>query len=263
MAALFSASSPALPKTPLRFSSPLKSANFSFQNLQFKPSPRFSRLITSLFTGIVEEIGHIDQVGPTSDDADSGFEMRIGAETVLGGTGLGDSIAINGTCLTVTEIDSAGSRFSVGLSPETLRKTSLGGLGPGSPVNLERALTPETRMGGHFVQGHVDGTGEIIKFSPEGDSLWVTIRTDPDILRLIVPKGFIAVDGTSLTVVGVYEEESSFDLMLVAYTQQKIVLPSKKVGDKVNLEVDILGKYVEKLLSGRLQALGVGPVTSS
>lgn len=109
----------------------------------------------------------------------------------------------------------------------------------------------------------MDGTGEIIKFSPEGDSLWVTIRTDPDILRLIVPKGFIAVDGTSLTVVGVYKEESSFDFMLVAYTQQKIVLPSKKVGDKVNLEVDILGKYVEKLLSGRLQALGVGPVTSS
>lgn len=91
-------------------------------------------------------------MGPTSDDGDSGFEMRIGAETVLGGTGLGDSIAINGTCLTVTEIDSAGSRFSVGLSSETLRKTSLGGLGPGSPVNLERALTPETRMGGHFVQ---------------------------------------------------------------------------------------------------------------
>jgi riboflavin synthase len=102
----------------------------------------------------------------------------------------------------------------------------------------------------------VDGTGEIIKFSPEGDSLWVTVRTDPELLRLIVPKGFIAVDGTSLTVVGVYEEESSFDFMLVAYTQQKIVLPSKKVGDKVNLEVDILGKYVEKLLSGRLEALG-------
>lgn len=109
----------------------------------------------------------------------------------------------------------------------------------------------------------MDGTGEIVKFSPEGDSLWVTVQTDPDLLRLIVPKGFIAVDGTSLTVVGVFEEESSFNFMLVAYTQQKIVLPSKKVGDKVNLEVDILGKYVEKFLSGRIEALGVGPTVSS
>ncbi|KAJ4773089.1 Riboflavin synthase [Rhynchospora pubera] len=268
MAALFSYTTPSLHKNPLlRFSSPLKPSPsyLSFHKLQFKPNPRFSRLVTSLFTGIVEEIGHIDQVGPTSDSGDDngGFEMRIGAEIVLGGTRLGDSIAVNGTCLTVTDIDSAGSRFSVGLSPETLRRTSLGGLGPGSPVNLERSLTPESRMGGHFVQGHVDGTGEIVKFSPEGDSLWVTVRTDPDLLRLIVPKGFIAVDGTSLTVVGVYEEESTFDFMLIAYTQQKIVLPTKKVGDKVNLEVDILGKYVEKLLSGRLQALGVGSAASS
>lgn len=267
MAALFAAvSSPSLPHI-LRLSSSLlkpSPARLPFQTL--RSNPRSSRLVAHLFTGIVEEIGCIEQIGAESgkeDGGNGGFEMRIGAETVLGGTRLGDSIAVNGTCLTVTEIDLGESCFSVGLSPETLRRTSLGGLGPGSPVNLERALTPETRMGGHFVQGHVDGTGEIIKFSPEGDSLWVTVRTDPELLRLIVPKGFIAVDGTSLTVVGVYEEESSFDFMLVAYTQQKIVLPSKKVGDKVNLEVDILGKYVEKLLSGRLEALGVRPAASS
>jgi riboflavin synthase len=155
MASLFSLSSPPLYKTPpLGFSFSLNPtpSSVSFRRLQLKPTPRFSRLVTNLFTGIVEEIGHIEQVGPDSDSEDRGFEMRIGADVVLGGTRLGDSIAVNGTCLTVTEIDSAGSRFSVGLSPETLRRTSLGGLGPGSPVNLERALTPESRMGGHFVQ---------------------------------------------------------------------------------------------------------------
>ncbi|KAL0905690.1 hypothetical protein M5K25_024130 [Dendrobium thyrsiflorum] len=179
-----------------------------------------------------------------------GYELRIAAKTVLGGVQLGDSISVNGTCLTVTAFDPVASQFSVGLSPETLRKTSLGELGPGSPVNLERALQPTSRMGGHFVQGHVDGTGEIVKFELEGDSIWVKVKTSPELLRYIVPKGFITVDGTSLTVVQVYDEDDCFDFMLVAYTQQKVAIPKKKVGDKVNLEVDILGKYVEKLLRG-------------
>ncbi|KAG0498440.1 hypothetical protein HPP92_003131 [Vanilla planifolia] len=201
--------------------------------------------VKSLFTGIVEEVGHIQQLGPNED---GGFEMKISAKAVLGGVQLGDSVAVNGTCLTVSDFDLLASHFTVGLSPETLRKTSIGDLGPGSPVNLERALQPISRMGGHFVQGHVDGTGEIVMFQSEGDSLWVKVKTSPELLRYVVPKGFVAVDGTSLTVVGVYDEENCFDFMLVAYTQQKVVIPMKKVGDKVNLEVDILGKYVEKLL---------------
>lgn len=226
-------------KTHLKFAPiPLK----SLPSLKPK-APSFA--IKSLFTGIVEEMGQIQHVGSNHEGA---FELRIAAKTVLGGVQLGDSISVNGTCLTVTAFDPVASHFSVGLSPETLRKTSLGELGPGSPVNLERALQPISRMGGHFVQGHVDGTGEIVKFEPEGDSIWVKVKTSPELLRYIVPKGFITVDGTSLTVVHVYDEDDCFDFMLVAYTQQKVVIPKKKVGAKVNLEVDILGKYVEKLL---------------
>lgn len=210
--------------------------------------------VRSLFTGIVEEMGQVQHLGPSHD---GGFEMRIAAKTVIGGVQLGDSIAVNGTCLTVTDFDPAASHFTVGVSPETLRKTNLGDLLSGSPVNLERALQPTSRMGGHFVQGHVDGTGEIVSMDPEGDSLWVKVRAPPELLRLVVPKGFITVDGTSLTVVSVYEEEKCFDFMLVAYTQQKVVIPLKKEGDKVNLEVDILGKYIEKLLRG-----GIGSAAS-
>ncbi|KAG6385098.1 hypothetical protein SASPL_153924 [Salvia splendens] len=201
--------------------------------------------VKSLFTGIVEEMGTIKHLG--FDQPDS-FTMKIQAKTVLEGVHLGDSIAVNGTCLTVTEFDTVSSEFSVGLAPETLRKTSLGELESGSLVNLERALSPSTRMGGHFVQGHVDGTGEIMELRPEGDSLWVKVKVGREILRYIVPKGFIAVDGTSLTVVDVFDDEGCFNFMLVAYTQQKVVIALKKVGQKVNLEVDILGKYVERLL---------------
>ncbi|KAL8506555.1 hypothetical protein ACS0TY_017445 [Phlomoides rotata] len=209
--------------------------------------PKFTTTtIKSLFTGIVEELGTIKQLGFDKDDS---FVMKIQAKTVLEDVHLGDSISVNGTCLTVTDFDTGSSEFAVGLAPETLRKTSLGELEIGSLVNLERALSPSTRMGGHFVQGHVDGTGEIVDMTPEGDSLWVKVKVGKEILRYIVPKGFIAVDGTSLTVVDVSEEESCFNFMLVAYTQQKIVIPLKKVGQKVNLEVDILGKYVERLLS--------------
>lgn len=174
--------------------------------------------------------------------------MKIQAKTILEDVRLGDSISVNGTCLTVTAYDTIVSDFSVGLSPETLRKTNLGELKIGSLVNLERAVSPSTRMGGHFVQGHVDGTGEIVSTLIERDSMWFKVKVKRDLMRYIVPKGFIAVDGTSLTVVDVFENECCFNFMLVAYTQQKVVIPSKKIGDKVNLEVDILGKYVERLL---------------
>ncbi|CAK7324010.1 unnamed protein product [Dovyalis caffra] len=208
-----------------------------------KPKSHFQP-IRSLFTGIVEEMGKVQNLGDTKD---GGFDLKIEAKTVLEGVNLGDSIAVNGTCLTVTDFTDQG--FTVGLSPETLRKTSLIELKTGSLVNLERAVQPISRMGGHFVQGHVDGTGVIVEKVPEGDSLWIKVKTDKGLLKYIVPKGFIAVDGTSLTVVDVLEEEGCFNFMLVSYTQQKVVVPLKEVGQKVNLEVDILGKYVERLLS--------------
>nr|GMD38409.1 riboflavin synthase [Ipomoea batatas] len=222
---------------PLRFTQPRRKPNLLYSS---GPLP-----IKSLFTGIVEEMGEVRHIG--YEDPES-FTMKIGAKTVLDGVNLGDSIAVNGTCLTVTEFDTQLSEFTVGLAPETLRKTSLSELEHGSRVNLERALTPNSRMGGHFVQGHVDGTGVILGLDPEGDSLWVKVKTTKELIKYIVPKGFIAVDGTSLTVVDVFDDEC-FNFMLVAYTQQKVVIPLKKIGQKVNLEVDILGKYVERLLS--------------
>lgn len=217
--------------------------------------------VRSLFTGIVEEVGRVRRLGPPlvpsgggGGDA-PGLDLEVESKNLLAGTQLGDSVAVDGTCLTVAAIDPAASTLTFGVAPETLRRTSLGSRAPGDGVNLERALTPASRMGGHFVQGHVDGTGEIAAFRPDGDSLWVTVRAPPEILRLLVPKGFVAVDGTSLTVVNVDDQGGWFDFMLVRYTQDNIVLPTKKVGDKVNLEADILGKYVEKLLAGRVEAM--------
>ncbi|KAK7307299.1 hypothetical protein VNO77_40231 [Canavalia gladiata] len=228
---------PILRRSPLRAFVPLTTRNLT----------RHCHNVTKcLFTGIVEEMGTVKKLGMAPH---GGFDLQIASKTVLDGVSLGDSIAVNGTCLTVTEFDGRVSDFTVGLSPETLRKTSLSELEPGSPVNLERAVTPTSRMGGHFVQGHVDGTGEIVSMDPEGDSLWVKVRAEKGLLKYVVPKGFIAVDGTSLTVVDVFDDEGCFNFMLVAYTQHKVVLPLKKVGHKVNLEVDILGKYVERLLS--------------
>ncbi|KAM3301803.1 riboflavin synthase [Capsicum chacoense] len=239
--------SPHLRRIPLLLKSPPISRIFIDRPIITIQQRRIcSTPITSMFTGIVEEMGRIKQLGYDKPDS---FTMKIQAKLILEDINLGDSIAVNGTCLTVDHFDKGELEFSVGLAPETLRKTSLIELEQGSVVNLERALKPSTRMGGHFVQGHVDGTGEIVELKPEGDSLWVKVKTVKEILRYIVPKGFIAVDGTSLTVVDVFDEEDCFNFMLVAYTQQNVVIPMKKVGQKVNLEVDILGKYVERLLS--------------
>ena len=193
-----------------------------------------------MFTGIVEEMGEVTALF----EKEGGWSLTIAATNVLEGTKLGDSIAINGTCLTVTAMDS--DWFTVGLAPETLRRTNLGDLKTGSPVNLERSLAANGRVDGHFVQGHVDGTGTIQALNREDDSLWVTVAAATDLLRYIVPKGYVAVDGTSLTVVDVREDVFTF--MLIAYTQAHIIIPQKQVGDKVNLEVDILGKYIEKFV---------------
>lgn len=160
--------------------------------------------------------------------------------------------------MTATELDPENSVFRVGLAPETLRRTYFGELQTGDAVNLERASEIGGRNSGHFVQGHVDGTGQVINRQQDEDSLVYKIKVEPDLLKYIVPKGFVAVDGTSLTVVDVNPTEQWFSLMLVEYTQKKIIFPAKGVGAKVNIEVDVLGKYSENVLAAlvpRLEAL--------
>ena len=190
-----------------------------------------------MFTGIVEEVGVVAKI---SDNA-----MTIRASKVLEGVKLGDSIAVNGACLTAVEFSQ--SEFSVDLSPETMRRTSLGQLSVGGPVNLERALLASDRMGGHIVQGHVDGTGRVMSIKPDGDSIIFRIRVPKRLDRYIVEKGFVAVDGISLTVVK--RGASSFTLAVIPYTLENTNLAVLSEGDRVNLEADILAKYVESLLT--------------
>ncbi len=188
-----------------------------------------------MFTGIIEEVGWIKSTGQG--------KLVISAQKVLEGTKLGDSIAVNGVCLTVTAI---GNRtFSFEVMPETLRRTNLGTMLSGDGVNLERAVAASGRFGGHFVQGHVDGTGKILSLLPEGGAVIMKVSVPPQIARYSVEKGFIAVDGVSLTVIG-YDAES-FSVSLVAYTRKNTTLGDKRASDLVNLEVDIIAKYVERL----------------
>lgn len=198
-----------------------------------------------MFTGLVEEMGTVLGVGPDGD----GFTIEIGARTVLEDVKFGDSILVEGVCLSVTEF--TADTFKVGLAPETLNRTTLGGLKDGSRVNLERSLLPSTRLGGHYVQGHVDGTGEVREVTPDADARWVVIGTSPDLMKYIVRKGYISVDGTSLTVVDTGPDW--FSLTLIAHTQPLVTLGSKGPGEKVNLEVDIMAKYAEKFLEGRVE----------
>ncbi len=200
-----------------------------------------------MFTGLVEEIGTVERLWRERD----GWWLSVRAERALTDLAVSHSIAVNGACLTVTALSEAA--FTVGLAPETVRRTNLGELQPGEGVNLERALPADGRVGGHFVQGHVDGVGVIRALRPEDDSLWVTVETPPELLRYIVPKGFVAVDGVSLTVVEVFPD--SFNFMLIAYSQEHIVLPRKSTGARVNLEVDMLGKYVERFVQGATDAV--------
>jgi len=201
-----------------------------------------------MFTGIVEELGKVRDCRREGD----GFTLSVDCSTVLENTALGDSIAVNGVCLTVTDMDKRG--FVTGLAPETRNRTALESLVSGSLVNLERSVTPSTRMGGHFVQGHVDGTGTLRKFRRDEDALWVTIGAPVDLMRYVVVKGYVTLDGTSLTVVDVGKDW--FNVTLVAYTQSHIVMPHKSVGEKINIEVDVLGKYVERLLQQGAVASG-------
>lgn len=205
-----------------------------------------------MFTGIVEEVGKIKAVKHLGKS----MELEIQANKVLEGTQLGDSICTNGVCLTVTRLSPTG--FSVDVMPETMRKTALGDLKVGSSVNLERALTLSTRLGGHIVSGHIDGTGRICKRHQDDTAIWLHIECDSKILRYIIEKGSITIQGVSLTVVNV--DETSFSVSLIPHTQQNTTLHSMLPGDLVNLENDILAKYVEKLLgksdsSSKLESL--------
>lgn len=194
-----------------------------------------------MFSGIIEEIGTVKAVRPGG--------LSIAASEVLKDAKAGDSICVNGACLTVTSLEKGA--FTVDLMPETLRRTNLGNLRPGDGVNLERALGVGGRFGGHFVQGHVEGVGRILSKVPEGDALILRFEAPRELMRLIVPKGFIAVDGISLTVVDC--DDRGFSVSLVAFTQEHTTLARKKTGDLVNLETDIIAKYVERLLPGAPQ----------
>lgn len=193
-----------------------------------------------MFTGIVEEIGIVRHMLP---DRASG-EIKIRAVKVLEGTKTGDSIAVNGVCLTVTALSADG--FTADVMPETLRRSNLGQLRSGDPVDLERAMAAGGRFGGHIVSGHIDGVGEIVEQRREDNAVWVRIRAPREILRLVVEKGSIAVDGISLTVVAVGADE--FQVSVIPHTGRETVLLTKRPGELVNLENDVIGKYVERLL---------------
>ena len=193
-----------------------------------------------MFTGIVEEVGSVRAAGEG--------RLVIGASDMLSDVKVGDSISVNGACLTVTTHDE--SSFSVDVVPETLRRTNLGELEAGSPVNLERSMPAYGRFGGHMVQGHVDGTATIRSIRSEGDALMVVFDAPAPVMRYVVEKGFIAVDGASLTIV--HCDNFSFSVTIIPHTRENTVFKSKKVGDSVNLEVDIVAKYVERLaIAGR------------
>ncbi len=193
-----------------------------------------------MFTGIIEEKGRIRQVKRGEKSA----ALIVECSDILQGTGLGDSISVNGVCLTVTAIK--GSCFEADVMPETMRATNLKYLKPGDTVNLERALAASGRFGGHMVSGHIDGTGTISEVRKEDNAVWITIEVEAEILKYIIHKGSIAVDGISLTVQ--YVDGSAFKVAVIPHTRDFTTLQDRKAGYKVNIECDIIGKYIEKLV---------------
>ena len=195
-----------------------------------------------MFTGLVEEMGKIERISTQGE----GKRMRISAEKVLEETKIGDSIAVNGACLTVTQIDEGG--FAVDLSPETLRRSNLGDLSPGDMVNLERPMRLSDRLGGHLVLGHVDEVGTIRSIAREGESVVMVVQVSPEGMRYIVEKGSVCIDGVSLTIAAI-RDNTSFEVALIPHTLKVTTLGLKGPGGRVNVEYDIIGKYVEKLLT--------------
>ena len=194
----------------------------------------------NLFTGIVEEIGKIAGIQKGAKSA----VLTIQAEKVLEAVHIGDSIAVNGVCLTVTSFEK--NTYTADVMNETLQRSSLGSLSIGSSVNLERAMAANGRFGGHIVSGHIDGTGTITQVKRDDNAIWYTIMAEASLMKYIVEKGSITIDGISLTVATV--SDTDFQVSIIPHTQANTVLSDRKTGDVVNLETDIIGKYVEKLL---------------
>ena len=198
-----------------------------------------------MFTGLVAELGTVQRLARPG----SSYHLTVGAKKVLENLKIGDSVAVNGACLTVVRMDDSG--FTADVMPETVRLTNIGSLQPGSKVNLERTLRLCDGLDGHIVSGHVEGLGTISEQRPEGIAVVVTIDTPPELLKYIIKKGSIAIDGISLTVTEV--TDTSFSVSLIPHTAKATTLGFKKVGDSVNLETDILGKYVERMLTWNKQ----------
>ncbi|WP_145523823.1 riboflavin synthase [Virgibacillus sp. SK37] len=194
-----------------------------------------------MFTGIIEEIGTVKKIQKVSDQA---VTMTISSSKILEDVGLGDSISVNGICLTVTHFTS--DYFEVDAMPETIKATSLNSLKKGSSVNLERAMAANGRFGGHFVSGHIDATGKIVKKKKEQNAIYYDIEIPNDLTKYILHKGSITVDGTSLTIFGI--QQSIFTISLIPHTAKGTILGEKEEGDIVNIECDMLAKYVQKML---------------
>ncbi|WP_458412042.1 riboflavin synthase [Schinkia sp. CFF1] len=202
-----------------------------------------------MFTGIIEEKGTIKAITKSGD----AIKMSIQAPKILEDVHLGDSIAVNGVCLTVTTFDK--NTFSVDIMPETVKATSLRDLTTGSKVNLERAMGANGRFGGHFVSGHVDGTGTIIKKKPVANAVYYEIEVNEELLHYMLLKGSVTVDGTSLTIFGL--SDKSFTISLIPHTMSETILGEKTPGDIVNIECDVLGKYIDKFLTkGKVKETG-------
>ena len=200
-----------------------------------------------MFTGIVEEVGRVASI----DKRPEGVRLTTESRVVHRGAALGDSIAVNGVCLTVVAID--GARLSFDAVPETLRRTNLGALDAGSPVDLERPVAAERPMGGHYVQGHVDGTVTVRSARSDGDARDVWFDAPRELMRFVVEKGYVTVDGASLTVVAT--DDAGFAVTLVPHTRENVVFGGAAPGYVANLEVDVMAKYVERLVGARLEAL--------
>ncbi len=195
-----------------------------------------------MFTGIIEALGTVERV----DSGAEGARLVVRAGAVIDDARIGDSIAVNGVCLTITALNDG--TFTADVSLETLRRSTLGGLRGGDPVNLERPLRVDQRLGGHIVQGHVDGVGTITGVRPEGDGIWMQLAPPAALLPLLVEKGSVAIDGVSLTVAAL--ADGGFAVALIPHTLAVTTLGRRRVGEPVNIEVDILAKYVQRLLEG-------------
>lgn len=190
-----------------------------------------------MFTGLVEAVGTVEGITP----ADGGVRVRFTAPEITDDLAMGDSVAVDGACLTVVEHDELG--FAVDAVAETMRRTALGDRSAGDRVNLERAIPASARLGGHIVQGHVDGTGTVVEARPDGDSTLLSIEAPAELMRYVVEKGSITVDGVSLTVAG--RDENRFHVALIPHTMDATTLGPSRVGHRVNLETDVVAKYVE------------------